>query len=180
MKKQSQVGPDIRGRSVGPARLTAAILVAGCAVGLAACSSGTSTGSSTHSAPPRTTSPAASPANSGSATLSQATCKHVNSLRGSLETLAHLQLNASSAGQLRTNLTNIQTQLSELKSQGGGAFSHQVNQLSDSLNQVKKAARDLGKPPSAGQVSKIVTALSGLQTQSKSTVAAMNAACPKG
>ena len=85
--------------------MTVAILVAGSAVGLAACSSGTSTGSSTHSAPPRTTSPAASPSGAGSATVSQATCKHVNSLRGSLETLTHLQLNASSASQLRTNLT---------------------------------------------------------------------------
>lgn len=180
MTKQPQVGTEVRRRSAGRATMTAAILVAGCAVGLAACSSGTSTGSSTHSAAPRTTSQSASPENSGSATANQATCKHVNSLRGSLETLSHLQLNASSAGQLRTNLTNIQTQLSELKSQGGGAFSHQVNQLSNSLNQVKKAAKNLGNPPSAGQVTKIVTALSGLRTQSKSTVAAMNAACPKG
>jgi len=155
-------------------RIRTAIVVAGCAAALAACSSGTSTSSSTHTAAPRTTSPTASPA-------SQATCKHVNSLRASLETLTHLQLNASSAGQIRTNLTNIQSQLSALKSEGGtGAFSHQVNQLSNSLDQVERAAKGLGSPPSAGQVSKVVTALSGLRAQSKSTVAAMRAACPKG
>ena len=178
MNKQSQVRLTVPGKSSGPAKVTAAILVAGCAVGLAACSSGTSTSSSTQTAPPRTASPSASPAQSGSAMANEATCKHVNSLRASLETLTHLQLNASSAGQLRTNLTNIQTQLSELKSQGGGAFSDQVNQLSNSLNEVNKAANDLGNPPSIGQVNKIVTSLSGLKTQSKAAVAEMKAACP--
>jgi len=97
-----------------------------------------------------------------------------------LESLTHLQLNASSAGQIRTNLTNIQTQLTALKGQAGGSLSHQVSQLSNSLNQVKKAASNLSSPPSAGQVSKVVTALSHLKTQSKGTVAEMNAACPKG
>ena len=157
--------------------MTAAILAAGCAAGLAACSSGASTSSSTHTAAPRTTSQSPSPAHTGSAT--QATCKHVNSLRGSLESLTHLQLNASSAGQIRTNLTNIQTQLSELKGQVGGGFSHQVNELSNSLDKVKKAAGNLSTPPTASQISSVVTALSGLRAQSKTTVAQMNAACPK-
>jgi TolA-binding protein len=182
MNKQSQVRPDVSGLTAWPAKMTAAGLVAACAVGLAACSSGTSTSSSSHTAAPRTTSPSASPANtgSGSAMANQAMCKHVNSLRGSLESLAHLQLNASSASQIRTNLTNAQTQLSALKSQGGGAFSHQVNELSGSLNKVKKAAGNLSSPPSASQVNAVVTALTGLRAQSKTTVAQMNAACPKG
>lgn len=178
MKNQSPPRLTVRGWSAGPAKMTVAVLVAGCAVGLAACSSGTSTSSTTHSAAPRTTSPAMSP--SSTATANQATCKHVNELRGSLETLTHLQLNASSAGALRTNLTKIQTQLSALKGQAGGAFSSQVSQLSSSLDQVKSAAKNLGNPPSSGQITKIVTALSGLRTQSKATVATMNAACPKG
>ncbi|HEX5188422.1 MAG TPA: hypothetical protein VFW16_02710 [Streptosporangiaceae bacterium] len=177
MNKQSQVSPYVKGRSGGPAKMTAAILAVGCAAGLAACSSGTSTSSSTHTAAPRTTSQSPGPAHTGSAT--QATCKHVNSLRGSLESLTHLQLNASSAGQIRTNLTNIQTQLSELKGQGGGGFSHQVNELSNSLDKVKKAAGNLSTPPTASQISSVVTALSGLRAQSKTTVAQMNAACPK-
>jgi len=180
MNKNSQVRSAVTDRSAGPAKMTAAILVAGCAIGLAACSSGTSTSSSTRSASPRTTSAAASPAQSGSVIANPATCKHVSSLRGSLETLSHLQLSASSAGQIRTNLNNIQTELSQLKSQGGGAFSHQVNQLSTSVSEVKKAANNVSTPPSAAQVSKIVTALSGLQTQSKAAVAEMNTACPKG
>jgi TolA-binding protein len=180
MNKQSQVRPVRPGRSARPATMTAAVLVAGCAVGLAACSSGTSTGSSSHTAAPRTTSPSASPAHSGSAVASSKTCKHVSSLRASLESLTHLQLNAGSAGQIRTNLTKIQTQLTALKGQAGGSLSLQVSQLSHSLNQVKTAASNLSSPPSASQVSKVVTALSNLKTQSKGTVAEMNAACPKG
>ncbi len=176
MNKQSQVRPH---KSAGPAKMTAAIMVAGAAVGLAACSSGTSTSSSSHTPAPRTTSPSASP-HSGSATANQGACKHVNSLRASLETLTHLQLNASSAGQIRTNLNNIQTQLTSLKGKASGALSHQVNQLSTSVNQVKKAANNLSTPPSASQITAVVSALSGLQAQSKTTVAEMNAACPKG
>jgi uncharacterized phage infection (PIP) family protein YhgE len=160
--------------------MTAAILVAGCAVGLAACSSGTGTGNANHTVAPGTASPAATPTHTGAATVSKATCKHVDSLRGSLDTLTHLQLNASSAGQIRTNLTNISTQLSELKGQGGSAFSHRVHQLSSSLNEVKKAAGNVSTPPSAAQVSQILTALSSLKAQSRTAVAEMNAVCPKG
>ncbi len=180
MNKQSQVRPH---KPAGPAKMTAAILVAGAAVGLAACSSGTSTSSSSHTAAPRTTSAAASPSaspHSGSATVSPAACKHVNSLRGSLETLTHLQLNASSAGQIRTNLTNIQTQLTNLKGEASGQLSHQVSQLSNSVDQVNKAAKNLSTPPSASQITAVVSALSGLRTQSKTAIAQMSAACPKG
>ena len=176
MNKQSQVRATLADRSAGPAKITAAVLAGCCAVGLAACSSGYGSGSSTHNAQP----PATSPAHTGPAMASQATCKHVNSLRGSLESLTHLPLNASSAGQLRSNLSNVQTQLTELKGHGGAALSHQVNQLSSSLSDVKKAAANLGTPPSGAQVSNVVTALSGLKAQSRSAVAEMNTVCPKG
>jgi TolA-binding protein len=180
MNKHSLVrSMTITYRSARPAKVTAAILVAGCAIGLAACSSAPSTSSSTHTAAPRTTSPAATPAPTETGTASHTTCEHVNSLRGSLESLSHLQLSASSAGQIRSNLTNIQTQLTELKGHATGALSHQVNQLSGSVNEVKKAANNLSTPPSAAQVSKIITALSGLKTQTRGAVAEMNAACPK-
>ncbi|HEX7993029.1 MAG TPA: hypothetical protein VF506_03855 [Streptosporangiaceae bacterium] len=169
----------ITDRSARPAKMTAAILVAGCAVGLAACSSAPSTSSSTHTAAPRTTSPATTPAPTGTGTASQAACKHVNSLRGSLESLSHMQLSVSSEGQIRTNVTNIETQLHALKGHTTGALSNQVNQLSTSVNEVKKAASNLSTPPTSSQATKVVTALSGLQTQSKSAVAEMKAACPK-
>lgn len=166
-------------RSAGPAKMTAAILVAGCAMGLAACSSAPSTSSSKHTAAPRTTSPATTPAPTGTGTASQAACKHVNSLRGSLESLSHMQLSVGSEGQIRTNVANIETQLHALKGHTTGALSNQVNQLSTSVNEVKKAASNLSTPPTSSQATKVVTALSGLQAQSKSAVAEMKAACPK-
>jgi|SRR5215467_424162 len=172
MNKQSQVRMTLTNRSAGPAKVTAAILLAGSVVGLAACTS------TTHTAQPHTTSPAASPANTKPATASQATCKHVNSLRGSLESLTHIQLSPSSAGQIRTNLGNIQTQLAALRGHAGTALSHQVNQLSSSVNEVNKAAGNLSTPPSTAQINKVVNALSGLKAQSRSAVAKMKAACP--
>jgi TolA-binding protein len=180
MNKHSLVrSMTVTDRSARPAKVTAAIVVAGCAIGLAACSSGPSTSSSTHTAAPRTTSPATTPAPTGTGTASQATCKHVNSLRGSLESLSHMQLSVSSQGQIRSNVSNIETQLTELKGHATGALSHQVNQLSTSVNEVKKAASNLSTPPSSSQITKIVTALSGLKTQTKSAVPELNAACPK-
>jgi hypothetical protein len=111
--------------------------------------------------------------------VSQSTCKHVDSLRTSLESLTHMQLNASSAAKVRTDLTNIETQLAALKGQGGSAFSSQISQLSASLDKVKGAANSMSNPPTPSQVTAVVTALSQLKTQSKSALAAMNAACPK-
>jgi chaperonin cofactor prefoldin len=90
-----------------------------------------------------------------------------------------MQLSVSAEGQIRSNVSNIETQLTELKSHATGALSHQVNQLSTSVNEVKKAASNLSTPPSTSQITKVVTALSGLKTKSKSAVAEMNAACPK-
>jgi len=159
-----------------PVKLTAAILMTGVAATMAACSSSPSTSSSTHTPAPRTTSPASPTV---TATASAKTCKHVHSLRGSLESLNSVQLNTSAAGKIRSDLTNINTQLHALKSEGSGTLSAQVGQLSTSVDQVQKAANGLSNPPSASQVNAIVNSLHGLRAQSQSAVAAMQAACPK-
>lgn len=156
-------------------RFGAAILVAGGVALVGACSSGTSGGTST----PATTSPATHSASpSTTVSVSAATCKHVSSLRTSLENLTHLQLNASASTQIRKDLTNIQTQLAAIKASGSGALSTQVSSLSNSLSAVEKAAKNLSSPPTASQVTAIVNALSGLKGNSQATVAAMRSACP--
>jgi hypothetical protein len=110
----------------------------------------------------------------------KSTCKHVDSLRTSLQDLNHLQLNPSSASKLRTDLTNIEKQLAALKSQGGNsALSGQVKQLSTSVDKVKKAANALSTPPTKAQATAVVTSLTELKAQSKAALPAMNAACPK-
>ncbi len=161
-----------------PVRLRAAIVIAGGAAFLAACSSGTGSGSSGTPAPP-TTAPASSSATpTTTVTASAATCQHVKSLTTSLNSLTHLQLNASASKQIRTDLTNIQTQLTALKASGGGSVSGQVDTLSKSLNQVEKAAQGLSANPSASQIQAIVTALSGLKSNSAATAAQLKAMCP--
>lgn len=170
---------SMRSRSgrLGPARLGAAVLVAGGVAVLGACSStSTSGGSSTPSSTSPTMTHSASP--SVSISVSAATCQHVASLRTSLENLTHLQLNASAATQIRKDLTNIQTQLAAIKASGNGALSTQVSSLSNSLSSVEKAAKNLSSPPSASQVTAIVTALSGLKGNSQATIAGMKSACP--
>jgi hypothetical protein len=110
----------------------------------------------------------------------KSTCKHVDSLRTSLQDLSHLQLNPSSASKLRTDLTNIEKQLAALKSQGGNsALSGQVKQLSTSVDKVKKAANALSTPPTRAQATAVVTSLTELKAQSKAALPAMDAACPK-
>jgi len=159
---------------VKPLKMAAAALVAGVVAMLAACSSATSS-SSGGTAAPR---PTSSSAHSGSPMANQGTCQHVDSLRTSLENLTHLQLNASSAGKIRTDLTNIKTQLAAVKSEGSSAFSSQVSQLSAALKKVEKAATGLSANPSATQVQAIITALGGLKDTSKATVSELNAMCP--
>ncbi len=194
MSKQSQV------------KTAAAVLIAGATMILAACSSGTSSTSATKAAAPSKTAPAASAsasasahsgsamahagsstahagsptAHAGSPTPNHSTCKQVDSLRTSLQDLTHLTLNATSVRNIRTDLTKIQTHVNELKKQGGNsALSSQVNQLSASLDNVKKAANGLSTPPSTAQITAVVTSLTQLKAQSKTALAAMDAACPK-
>lgn len=143
-------------------------LALGSAALVAACSSSSS--SSAPSATPTATPTATSP------TVSAAACKHVDSLRGSLTSLTHVQLNASSATKIRTDVTNIQTQLTSLKSEP--AFSAQASQLKASVDQVTKAAQKMSSSPTASQVQAVIAALAQLRAKSSAMIAGMRAACP--
>jgi len=104
----------------------------------------------------------------------------VNALRTSLQDLNQLNLGVTSADKIRTDLASIQTHLAALKHNGtNSALSSQLNPLSTSVDNVKKAANGLSTPPTTGQISAIVTALTQLKPQSKTALAAMNAACPR-
>jgi hypothetical protein len=108
--------------------------------------------------------------------VSAATCQHARRLQASLASLTHVKLNASSAGVITSDLKTIQAQVAALKSAPG--FQAHAQQLSASLNQVKKAAHGLGTSPSPGQVGTIVTALSGLRAQAGSTMSQLHKLCP--
>jgi hypothetical protein len=184
--------------------MAAAALIAGAAVILAACSSGTSSAGKT--AAPHTTGPSVSPgmhtgshmaktgspkatAGTGTATTSPATspaskttCKHVSSLRTSLQHLGNAKTGASSASAIRADLTKIQTHVAAIKSEGGGGnslLSTQINNLSASMDRVRSAAHGMATPPTGAQTKTVVMALTELKAQSRTTLAAMNAVCPK-
>lgn len=196
MSSHSQVRGARRAGHIGPARFAAAVLAAGAAALLVACSSGTSAGSANGSAVPRTTGPAASvspgsesPMNSqtgspmmsgsGSPAVNQGMCEHVDSLRASMDSLMHRQMNASGAAKIRADFTNIDRQLAALKGHTGSALSSHLDQLSTSLDKVKKAVGAMSNPPTTSQVRDVITALSELKVQSRAAIAAMNAACPR-
>jgi hypothetical protein len=101
---------------------------------------------------------------------------HARRLQASLTSLTHVRLNASSAGVITRDLKSIQAQLQALKNAPG--FQMHAQQLSASLDQVKKAAHGLGSSPSPGQVGSIVTALSGLRAQAGSTMSQLHQLCP--
>jgi hypothetical protein len=166
-----------RPASGAAARYGAAVLIAGSVALLGACGSGY--GSSGGSGTPASKSPATHSATpSTTVSVSAATCKHVSSLRTSLDNLTHLSLTASASAQIRKDLTNIQTQLTAIKASGNGVLSAQVSSLSSSVAQVEKASKNLSSPPTEPQVEKIISALGGLKSNSKATVAAMRSACP--
>jgi hypothetical protein len=104
-------------------------------------------------------------------------CHHVSSLRTSLTNLTHLSLSAKSAGQIKKDLANVETQIATLKTAAGGKFSGPANQIGAALDQVKKAARGIASPPTAAQVQLVVASLKNLKAASASAIATMNAAC---
>ncbi len=120
------------------------------------------------------TTPTSSP--TSTATVSAAACKHVDSLRGSLESLTHVSLSASSASTISADLKNIEAQLTALK--GYPQFSTAVSQLSSSIDSVKKAASGLSSSPSAAQVQAILRSLGSLKGKAATFEAQMKAACP--
>lgn len=153
-----------------------AALLAGGVMLVAACSSSGSTASSTHSVKAN---PAAhvsgSPAPAPSGTVN---CKNLDSLRTSLVSLSHSSVSPSSATTIAADLTNIDKQLAALKGQPGGAFSSQANQLSASMDQIKKAAANLPAHSIAG-ARQLTGALTALKSKAQPAINEMNKLCPK-
>jgi len=158
-------------------RLTgaAAALAIGGAALIAGCSSSSSPGSASSSTAPATTVPATT-SPSVTVTASAAACKHIDSLRSSLSNLTHLTLNASAATQIKTDLSNVASQLAALKNEpGASAFAAEASQLNAALDQVKSAAQHATSDPSH-----VVSALSNLKSKTTTMIAQMKAACPQG
>ena len=144
--------------AVGAAGAGSALLVAGC-------SSATTT----------TSKPSASPSASPSG-VSQAACVHIKSLRGSLTHLSTAKVSAQSAGELTSDLTNIQKQLTALKGEKLGSFSGQTTQLNSSLDQIKKSSAELSTNPTAA-AKNLSKELTTLKTKAGPVIAQSKTVC---
>lgn len=85
-------------------------------------------------------------------------------------------MSSSSAGQLTSDLTNIQTQLAALKGQALGAFSAQATQLSAALDKIKKDAAELSSNPT-GAAKALSADLTKLKTKAGPVISEMKMVC---
>lgn len=122
--------------------------------------------------------PASAVAGGSGRASAKVNCANVDSLRRSLESLSHTSVSPSSAATLTADLKNVQTQLAALKGQGGGQLSGVTGELTASLNQIQKAAGELGTNPTAA-ITQLTTALTALKGKIPPVIKELNAACPK-
>jgi uncharacterized phage infection (PIP) family protein YhgE len=159
--------------------LGGAVLVAGCSTTSSSIRASVSSSPSPRPSSSAKASPSSSaPASASPAASKKVPCKEINSLRTSLTSLTHTSISPTSAGTLTKDLKNIQTQLTALKGQAGGAFSSQAQELTSSVDQIKTASRKLSSDP-MGAIRQLTTSLNSLKTKAKPVIAEMNAACPK-
>lgn len=102
---------------------------------------------------------------------------HITSLRGSLTSLTHIKVSASSAGQLTGDLTNINRQLDALKGQHLGEFSSSATELRTSMNQIQKSASQLSTNPTTA-TKNLSTQLTHLKSRATPIIAQMKTVCP--
>jgi hypothetical protein len=146
--------------------MIAALLCAGTMM-IGACSSNGSTSASAVSA--GTGSPA------GQAKVN---CAAVDSLRGSLQRIAHTTVGPSSQASLTADVTNVQKQTAVLKRQGGKKFSGVTSELTVFVDHMKKASSELATNPAAA-LQQATAAVSRLKGKLKPLIAKLDKACPK-
>ncbi|MGO8958918.1 MAG: hypothetical protein ACLQFR_16330 [Streptosporangiaceae bacterium] len=161
-------GTKHRSRTLAAAGLGTVALLAACGSSL--------TGCTTHA----TAAPPASA--SGLATSSSAiSCAQITSLRTSLSKLSHAAASLGSAGQLSTELRDVERQSGALNGQVRKAFSAQISQLSSDLELITKDAGTLVLHPSASNVTAFTGAVHRLKITSEPMIREIKqikAACP--
>jgi hypothetical protein len=150
---------------------------AGCALALAGCGSSGAAGSAGPAGGAPSAAANASAAASASAAAAAA-CPHLTSLRASLTNLAGLQVSPASAGQLSADLTNIERQLSSLKSLASPVGARDAAQLTGSLRKITLAAQaEIGEPTPA-RLAALESALTGMKDAAQPMIRQLKVACP--
>jgi hypothetical protein len=153
----------MRAGLAGAALLAAALLIGGCS----------SSGGNTASSPSPSASPSASPG------ASAAICHDVNALRASLTELSHISPGANALGKLKTDLTNVKTNLDTLRSTAGDQWKPQIDALTSALGKLQKTLANLGSQPSASAAAKAVsTDLAAVTTAGSNLLGTASIRCP--
>jgi hypothetical protein len=167
-------------RPGGRVRLAVVALTCSGAALIAGCTSGNPSAANKAPKAPGTSAAKQSPTDAasptGSPSVSQAVCVHINSLRTSLTSVTHIKVSASSAGQLSKDLANIQAQLTALKGENLGSFSAQAKELTADINKIKKDAAELTTNPTQAAKS-LTTDIATLKTKAGPMVVQMKKVC---
>jgi len=151
-----------------PAWWSAAAVALGAGLLAVACSSG--------SAPSSSTSPTGTP--SASPTATTLVCQDAADLRTSLHNLTHSNVSAGGVSAIKSNLTQVHTDLTALITHAKGEWQTQTSALTAALDKLKTAVSDLSSSPSATTVTGVATALREVAAAGGSLLTAVSTRCP--
>lgn len=155
-----------------PAWWTTATVALGTGLLAAACSSSSTTASSSSTTSAAASSPAAAPS------PTSALCQDAAALHTSIGKLTHISVNKGAASEIKSDLADVQANLTTLTTQAKGEWQPQTTDLKTALTNLQTAASNLASSPSASTVSGVVTALAGVTTAGRSLFAAISTKCP--
>jgi hypothetical protein len=99
-------------------------------------------------------------------------------LRTSIHNLTHISVNKGAASEIKSDLEEVQANLTTLTTQTKGEWQPQTTDLKTALANLQTATSDLASSPSASTVSGVVTALGGVTTAASSLDAVISTKCP--
>jgi hypothetical protein len=138
----------------------------------AGCGSGSSTSSaSAPTASAAASSPAASP------TATSVLCTDAAALRTSLGNLTHLNVGAGTVNQIKTNLTDVQANLTTFVNDAKGEWQAQTSALKSATDKLDAALKNLKAHPGVSALAGVTTALGDVNTAAQSLLAAVNTHC---
>lgn len=133
-----------------------------------ACSSGSSPASGTSSSGTASASP----------TATSVVCQDAAALRASIHKLTHSSVSKGDATEIKSNLAQVQSDLTTLTTDAKGEWQTQTSNLKAALAKLRTAVSDLSASPSASTVAGVVTAVREVASAGGSLLTAISARCP--
>ena len=145
-----------------------ALSVVGCA------DNGTGAGATTAGSPPATTT-TPSPA---TMTSNAVQCAHAAELRASVEKLTEVTVQPGLADEIRTDLEDVQSKLTDLENEARGEYQNEIGALQSALTTLGTTVDALAADPSAAAVVSVTKALQDVRTAGRDLLDAVGTRCP--